>query len=198
MQTIGLIQTVLLKQGYHVEFKVFNGLQFFKISRNRSLENVPGNNLQKCRGAYFSEKNAFFGIFPLNKVRKKFNFSDHGVSMDPHKDEGGFQRDEKSAVAHSDHLEDIVGEHRDVPLSLVTVKNFKKRVERESPANDLKGTLCGAEFSINCGDELETQQINIPGVHMVTGVQESISKQGEKSPCEEVEVGDVHCLNSPE
>ena len=118
--------------------------------------------------------------------------------MDPHGEEGGCQRDEKPAGAHSDHPEDIVGEQRDVPLSWVTVKNFKKRVDRETPANDLKSTLCGAEFSINCGDELETQHINLPGVHMVTGVQESISKQGEKSPCEEVEVGDVHCLNSPE
>ena len=154
-------------------------MQLFKISR----------------GAYLSGKTAFFRIFPLNRVRKKFNFSDHGLPMDPHKDEGGFQKDEKSALAHSDHLEDIVGEHRDVPLSLVTVKNFKKRVDRESPANDLKGTLCGAEFSINCGDELETQQINLQGLPMVTGVHESISKQGEKSPCEEVEVGNLH---SPE
>ena len=118
--------------------------------------------------------------------------------MDTHGEEEGCQRDEKPAGAHADHLEDIVSEHRDVPLSWVTVKNFKKRVDRETPANDLKGTLCGAEFSINCGDELETQQINLPDFHMVTGVQESISEQGEKSPCEEVEVGDVHWLNSSE
>jgi len=95
--------------------------------------------------------------------------------MDPLKEEGGCPRDGESAGAHSDHL---------VPVSWMTGKNFKKRVE--TPADDLKGTLCGTEFSINCGAELEANEINLPGIHLPTGVQKNTLKHGEKGPDKEL------------
>ena len=105
--------------------------------------------------------------------------------MDPPRAEGGCQRDEKSAGAHFDHLEDAAGEHGDVPVSWVTGKNFRERVETR------KRTLCGTEFSFNRGAELEAKEINLPGIHMPTGVQENTLKHGGKGPEKEVEVGDV-------
>jgi len=101
--------------------------------------------------------------------------------MDPPRAEGGCQRDEKSAGAHFDHLEDAAGEQGDVPVSWVTGKNFRERVETR------KRTLCGTEFSINRGAELEAKEINLPGIHMPTGVQENTLKHGGKGPEKEVE-----------
>ena len=94
--------------------------------------------------------------------------------MDPHREEGGSQRDGESAEAHSDHL-----------VSWVTV---------ETPADDLKDTLCGSEFANNCGAELEVKEINLPGVHLPTGVQKNTLKHIEEGPDIEVEVGGVHFL----
>ena len=94
--------------------------------------------------------------------------------MDPHREEGGSQREEESGEAHSDHL-----------VSWVRV---------ETPADDLQGTLCGSEFSIKCGAELEVKEINLPGVHLPTGVQKNTLKHIEEGPDIEVEVGGVHFL----
>ena len=94
--------------------------------------------------------------------------------MDPHREEGGSQREEESGEAHSDHL-----------VSWVRV---------ETPADDLQGTLCGSEFSIKCGAELEVKEINLPGVHLPSGVQTNTLKHREKGPDIEVEVGGVYFL----
>ena len=109
--------------------------------------------------------------------------------MDPLREEGGFQRDEKPAAAQAHHLEDLLGDQNDVPQSWVTGKSLKKRVDIEDPANDPKGTLCGTEFSINRGAEPKVQEINLLGVQKATEEQKTTLKQGEKGPDKEVEVG---------
>ena len=160
----------------------------------RSLENVLGSpKLGPISG------NAYlFRIFPQNNVKESstFQFSDHGLLMDSLREEGGCQRDEKSAGAHAHHPEDLLGEHKDVPQSWVTGKNFKESVDSETPVNDPKGTLCGTEFSTNCGGELRVKEINLLGVHMPTEEQESTLKQEEKGPDKEVEVGVMLTFNN--
>ena len=115
--------------------------------------------------------------------------------MDPLREEGGFQRDEKPAAAQAHHLEYLLGEQYDVPQSWVTGKSLKKRVDIEVPANDPKDTLCGTEFSINCGAEPKVQEINVLGVQEATEEQKTTLKQGEKGPDKEVEVGVMLIFN---